>query len=153
MSVSTGRRAGRKQEEPRLTTGELPDTHAVVLPTARRRHILPAARWGHLATDGLVVRWDAGAASKLTSLAWLRTTVGATWPQLSRSAPPPRLLATQPAAYTSRIRTAWSLLARWRCVPPLWTAARVLTNTPTTMDNTPALLETDPSAPEHQTGT
>lgn len=135
-----------------LTAGELPPTHAIVLPTARRRHILPTARWGHLATDGLVVRWDAGAASKLTNLAWLRTTVGATWPQLSRSAPPPRLLATQPPEQASRIRTAWSLLDRWRCVPPLWAAARVLTNTPTAaLDNAPALAT--PSAPEHQTGT
>lgn len=113
-----------------LIAGELPATHAVVLPTARRRHILPTARWGHLATDGLVVRWDAGAVSKLANLAWLRTTVGATWPQLSRSAPPPRLLATQPPEHSSRIITAWSLLDRWRCVPPLWAAARVLTNTP-----------------------
>ncbi|MCV7050847.1 hypothetical protein H7H82_09605 [Mycobacterium heidelbergense] len=113
-----------------LTVGELPTTHAVVLPTGRRRHILPTAQWGHLATDGLVVRWDAGAVSKLTNLTWLRTTVGATWPQLSRSAPPSRLLTAHPAECSSRIRTAWSLLDRWRAIPPLWAVARVLTSTP-----------------------
>jgi hypothetical protein len=63
-----------------LTRGPLPNTQAVVVPTAnhrRRRHILPTAQWGHLATDGLVVRWDHAAAARLTDLAWLRTTVGA----------------------------------------------------------------------------
>jgi hypothetical protein len=121
-----------------LTGGELPSTHAVVLPAApplRRRHILPTAQWSHLATDGLVVRWDAGAASKLTDLAWLRTTVAATWPQLSRPAPPSRLLTAQPAEHWSRILTVWSQLDPWRAVPPLWAAARVLTTTPAAATN------------------
>jgi len=113
-----------------LTAGELPGTHAVVLPTARRRHILPTAQWGHLATDGLVVRWDASAASKLADLVWLRTTVGATWPQLSRPAPPSRLLTAQPGDYWTRILAAWSQLESWRCVPSLWAAVRVLTTAP-----------------------
>lgn len=113
-----------------LTAGELPGMQAVILPTARRRHILPTARWGHLATDGLVVRWDEGAVTKLTTLVWLRSAVGATWPQLSRSAAPAQLLANQPAKYTSRIRTAWSLLGRWRTTPPLWAAARILSRPP-----------------------
>lgn len=112
-----------------LTVGELPGTCAVVLPTARRRHILPTAQWGHLATDGLVIRWDAGAAAKLADLVWLRTTVAATWPQLSRPAPPSRLLTAQPAENWSQILASWSQLQPWRTVPPLWAAARVLTTT------------------------
>lgn len=114
-----------------LTAEALPDTHAVVLPTARRRHILPTAQWGHLATDGLVVRWDAAAASRLADLAWLRTTVGATWPQLTRSVPPSRLLTAQPADRWPQILAAWSQLQTWRCVPPLWAVARTLTTAAT----------------------
>lgn len=113
-----------------LTDGPLSVIQAVVLPTARRRHILPTAQWGHLATDGLVVPWDAAAATRLTDLAWLRTTVGATWPQLARSAPPPRLLRTQPAEHWPRILAAWAALQTWRTIPPLWAAARSLTNVP-----------------------
>ena len=111
-----------------LTDGPLSSTQAVVLPTARRRHILPTAQWGHLATDGLVVPWDAAAAARLTDLAWLRTTVGATWPQLSRPAPPSRLLRAQPAEHWPRILTAWTALQTWRIAPPLWATARSLTN-------------------------
>ncbi|MBS4730639.1 hypothetical protein MSM1_20740 [Mycobacterium sp. SM1] len=113
-----------------LSAGELPNTHAVVLPTARRRHIVATAQWGHLATDGLVVRWDARAASKLADLAWLQSAVGATWPQLSRPAPPPQLLTAQPGYNWARIISAWSQLKSWRAVPALWAAARILISTP-----------------------
>lgn len=113
-----------------LTAGPLPNTQAVVLPTARRRHILPAAEWGHLATDGLVVAWDHTAATRLADLDWLRTTVGATWPQLNRPAPPSRLVSTQPTDRWSRILAAWEVLQAWRGVPPMWAAARLLTNPP-----------------------
>lgn len=113
-----------------LTAGELSSTYAVAVPTARRRHILPTTQWGHLATDGLVVRWDAAASTRLTELIWLRTTVHATWPQLSRSAPPPRLLTAQPADRWPRILSAWSRLQPWRAVPPVWAVARVLTTLP-----------------------
>jgi hypothetical protein len=116
-----------------LTAGPLSGTQAVVLPTARRRHILPTAEWGHLATDGLVVPWDAAAATRLADLAWLRTTVGATWPQLSRSAPPSRLLSAQSAEHWPRVLAAWSALQTWRTVPPLWASARVLTNPPASL--------------------
>jgi hypothetical protein len=111
-----------------LAAGPLSTTQAVVLPTARRRHILPTAEWGHLATDGLVVPWDSAASTRLTDLTWLRTTVSATWPQLSRSAPSSRLLGGQPADRWPRILAAWSALQPWRTVPPLWACARVLTN-------------------------
>ena len=108
-----------------LTDGPLSSTQAVVLPTARRRHILPTAQWGHLATDGLVVPWDAAAAARLTDLVWLRSTVGATWPQLSRPAPPSRLLRAQPAEHWPRILTAWTELQTWRIAPPLWASRAV----------------------------
>jgi hypothetical protein len=113
-----------------LTVDELPNTHAVILPTARRRHILPTAQWGHLAIDGLVVRWDTSAATRLTDLAWLRATAGATWPQLSQPAPPARLLTAQPADRWPHILAAWSQLQPWRCVPALWAAARILSAVP-----------------------
>jgi hypothetical protein len=112
-----------------LTAGELLNTHAVVLPTARRRHILPTAQWGYLATDGLAVRWDGRAAAKLADLIWLRTMMSATWPQLSLPAPPARLLTAQPTENWAPILAAWARLQSWRTVPPLWAAARVLTTT------------------------
>ncbi len=109
-----------------LMRGPLPDTHAVVLPTARRRHILPTTQWGHLATDGLVIRWSAAASSKLNELVWLRNTVCATWPQLGHPAPPSRLMIRQSPDTWSRIMTAWTQLQSWRTTPALWACARIL---------------------------
>lgn len=114
---------------PILTAGALPTTHAAVVPSSRRRHILPITEWGHLATDGLAIAWDTTAAQRLTDLAWLRTTVGATWPKLADPVPPARLLAAQPADQWSRIVAAWASLQPWRTVPTLWDAVRILTNT------------------------
>ncbi|SKT84830.1 Uncharacterised protein [Mycobacteroides abscessus subsp. massiliense] len=116
-----------------LATGALPASAAVVLPTSRRRHILPTAQWGHLATDGLVLRWDPVAASRLSGMAWLRTDVGATWPQLHHEAPPARLLSSRPARQWTQILNTWTLLQPWRSVPPLWAAGRILTNPPPTI--------------------
>lgn len=120
-----------------LTSGELPPTHAVIVPTSRRRHILPTAEWAHLATDGLVIPWGAAAASLLADLAWLRTTVAPSWPQLSRSAPPAHLLTGQPPNRWPRILTIWTALDPWRATPPLWAATRLLTNTGTPTRRSP----------------
>lgn len=111
-----------------LLAGPLPTSAAVVFPTSRRRHILPAAKWGHLAVDGLVLRWDARAAERLRDVAWLRGEIGATWPQLGQPAPPARLLTSRPSDQWAPIMRAWEQLADWRSVPPLWDAARILTN-------------------------
>lgn len=128
-----------------LASGALPTTHAVVLPTSRRRHILATAEWGHLATDGLVTSWDSAAASRLTDLAMLRPTV-TTWVRtqaskttngrqialdidrvLLREMPPYPLLATQPRDGWQRFLAAWTALRPWRSIPPLWAAVKVLT--------------------------
>lgn len=102
-------------------------SEAAVAPVIKRRHLLPTAQWAHLATDGLVVRWDATAAARLRDLSWLRGSVGASWPQLGRTAPPHRLLTSQPADQWDRIITAWENLAPWRTIPPLWSAAQAIT--------------------------
>lgn len=119
------------QLAPILMKGPLPNTSAAIVPTAKHRHLLPTAQWGHLATEGIVVRWDAPAAQRLADLSWLRTAIGATWPQLKRPAPPPRLLTSQPADRWAPLLTAWERLQPWRRLPPLWIAVDVLTATPT----------------------
>jgi hypothetical protein len=132
---------------PVLTTGALPNTHAVVLPSSHRRHILATAEWGHLATDGLVTPWDAAAASRLAELAMVRPAVAA-WVRaratqsmngrqialeidrvLLREMPPYPLLANQPRDSWPRFLAAWTALQPWRTVAPLWVAAKILTNT------------------------
>lgn len=110
---------------PLLSMGALQADTAAVVPVARRRHILPTAQWGQLATDALVVRWDAAAATCLSELRWLRS-LDTTWPQLSRHAPPLKLLTSQPAALWNRVLAAWAMLQPWRRVPPLWSAAGTL---------------------------
>jgi len=131
-----------------LTSGALPNTQAVVLPTSHRRHILATAQWGHLATDGLVTVWDAAAASRLSELATVRPAVTA-WVRarttqsmsgrqialdidrmLLREMPPYPLLATQPREAWPRFLAAWTALQPWRMVAPLWAAAKILTTTP-----------------------
>lgn len=110
-----------------LRAGALPADEAVVLPTTRHRHVLATAQWGHLAVDGLVARWDSSAAGRLNSLIWLRG-AGATWTQLQRPAPPPQLLKAHRGALWPQILGAWSTLTSWRTIPPLWAAAKILTN-------------------------
>ncbi|SIJ22384.1 Uncharacterised protein [Mycobacteroides abscessus subsp. abscessus] len=115
---------------PVLSAGPLHSTQAAVLPTAKRRHILPTAQWAHLAVDGLLVAWDTLCARRLGELVWLRADLGATWPQLSRPAPPAQLVTDQPPEHWQRVMTAWTALQPWRRVPPMWAAARILTNPP-----------------------
>jgi hypothetical protein len=117
---------------PHLSAGALAPTAAAILPTVKRRHLLPTARWGHMATDGLVIIWDHHAAHRLTDLMWLRADLGATWPQLQHPAPRADLVRNQPPHLWERILAAWSGVQPWRAIPPLWAAARILTNPPPT---------------------
>jgi hypothetical protein len=120
-----------------LCAGPLADTVAVVVPATRRQHILPNAQWAHVATDGFVAAWDAGAAQRLTDVAWLRGMLAASgpgasgsWTRLSASVPPPWLLTGQPSGQWPRILDAWEQLTLWRSLPQLWAVARRLTNAP-----------------------
>lgn len=130
---------------PLLAAAGLPNTHAVVLPTSRRRHILATAEWGHVATDGLVFAWDDTAAARLSAFirirpavtAWVRSTAADStegWRisreidrTLHRPMPPYPLLAAQPQKQWSQFLADWEALQSWRSVAPLWAAARVLT--------------------------
>lgn len=121
-----------------LCAGALPAGHAVIVPATRRQHILPSAQWGHLATDGFQVRWDAAAAQRLTELAWIRgllavTKPGAgTWTPLGAPTPPTWLLRAQPAQQWPRLLECWQQLQQLRSLPLIWAAARRLTNPPAT---------------------
>ncbi|MBU8814096.1 hypothetical protein KL953_35135 [Mycolicibacterium goodii] len=131
-----------------LTAGALPNTHAVVLPASRHRHILATAEWGHLATDGLVTVWDFAAASRLSDLIMVRRAVTA-WvranaadkkmngrqitSEINRALlcdmPPYPLLAAQPRDSWPRFLAAWTALQPWRTVTPLWAATKILATT------------------------
>ncbi|MFA5712360.1 MAG: hypothetical protein WDA30_27690 [Mycolicibacterium sp.] len=111
-----------------LAAGALTGRQAAVVPTTMRRHILPTAEWGHVATDGFVASWDGGAAARLADLAWLRS-LGARWPQLCKPAPPHRLMTSQPSDQWGQIMAAWEHLRPWRAIPPMWDLGRILTNT------------------------
>lgn len=132
-----------------LAAGPLPATRATVVPTLRRRHILSTAQWGQLATEGIVIAWNAPAASRLADLMMLRPNVTA-WVQsrsstplppprlvsattavLRRPAPPAMLLASQPRSGWPQFLTAWTALQPWRTVTPLWRAAHVLSQADT----------------------
>jgi hypothetical protein len=124
-----------------LRAGPLADTAAVVVPATRRQHILPNAQWAHVATDGFVTAWDAGAAQLLTDVAWLRGLLAAagpgasgSWTRLSAPVPPPWLLTGQPSGQWLRILDAWEQLMPWRSLPQLWAMARRLTNAPAAPD-------------------
>ncbi|AGB27212.1 hypothetical protein Mycsm_07115 (plasmid) [Mycobacterium sp. JS623] len=110
-----------------LAAGALSDTTSAVVPTTRRRHILPTAQWAHLATDGLVVRWDDAAAKRLRSIRMLRLDLGFTWQQLSNPAPPAKALTAQPPSTWPQLLASWSSVQPWRRIPPLWACARLLT--------------------------
>lgn len=113
-----------------LAAGALIDTASAVVPITRRRHILPTAQWAHLATDGLVVRWDDAAAKRLQSIRMLRLDFDVTWSELSNPAPPAKALKGRPPETWSALLAAWSELQPWRRIPPLWACARLLTAPP-----------------------
>ncbi|WP_237112557.1 hypothetical protein [Mycobacteroides abscessus] len=132
-----------------LSAGPLPVDHSVIVPSPdpfRRRHILPAAQWGHLVTDGLLMHWDAMCAHRLTDVQqlrrltaqWLhgitdpgtRRSLGSSWSQLCRPTPHPDLLTSQPASDWDSILRAWTTLQPWRHLPPIWVLARSLTDPP-----------------------
>lgn len=116
-----------------LTAGPLATTCAAVLPVRallKRRYLLATAQWGHLAIDKLVLRWESSDAARLADLVWLRGAVGATWPQLSRDAPPAKLITGQPPEHWPRIINAWEQFASWRSTPMVWAAAREITDPP-----------------------
>lgn len=110
-----------------MAGGALAADRAAVIPTTMRRHILPTAQWGHVATDGFVAPWDDDAVARLRDLAWLRS-LGASWPQLCGSAPPYQLMSAQPSSQWRRIFDAWERLEEWRAVSPMWSIGRLLTN-------------------------
>lgn len=132
---------------PLLSAGALPHTHAVVLPSSRRRHVLATAEWGHLATDGLITKWDATAAARLVNLRsvypivsdWVHAhATDSMSPRqiamkidrtLMRDMPPYPVLATQPRHNWTQFLDAWASLQTWRKVEPLWAAGRTLTHT------------------------
>jgi hypothetical protein len=131
-----------------LAGGALAHTHAVVLPTACRRHVLATAEWGRVAVDDFVVAWDAAAAARLVGMttvrpvvtAWVRANAtSSTKPgqiagridrALRREMPPYALLTTLPRDGWQGFVDAWVSLQPWRSVPALWDLVKVLTHSP-----------------------
>lgn len=132
-----------------LSDGALPITHAVIVPSSHRKHILATAEWGHLATDGLVTRWDCAAACRLVDLAFVRSAASTWVRELAKThpmnghqivsrvedtvvlpVPPYPLLTAQPRESWPRLMAAWTALQPWRSIPPLWAALRSITRAP-----------------------
>lgn len=86
---------------------------ALVVPLSRQKHILPAARWGHVTVDDRVLIWGPEEAHRFTVLRWLR---GLGFSEASLSLPVPRFeqFITLPATDMAHVMVRWETLSPWR---------------------------------------
>ncbi len=99
---------------------------AVTVPSRPgRKHVLPAARWGHVTLDETPLVWTTADAARLAAVSRLRE-AGATPNALSRPAPPWTLVRGHGRAREA-IMTDWEILAPWRERPQWLTVALLAT--------------------------
>jgi hypothetical protein len=93
-----------------------PDT-AVVVPLSRKKHLIPAARWGVVTTDDVHLPWTATDAHLLGVLDHLRA-LG--FGESALLAPVPRFehLRTLPPAQQVEVMGLWTQLDPWRDYAP-----------------------------------
>lgn len=78
-----------------------------------RKHVLPAAQWGLVAVDDVVIQWTSIDGHRLQLLAELRER-GATSVQLRESTPPWSLIKNSTPPHRSVLLATWAALEPWR---------------------------------------
>lgn len=90
------------------------DPHAAVMvPISRHKHVLPAAKWGHVATDDRALAWTSDEAHRFRTLAWFR---GLGFNEAALAQPTPRFeqFITLDAPTMRLAMTRWATLSEWR---------------------------------------
>lgn len=90
-----------------------PDQAVAVVLRARRKHVLPAARWGHVAIDDLPARWRQREADLFATVGRLRE-LGASRTEMLLPAASWRLVQRTPPADWPWLQQAWENLRPWR---------------------------------------
>ena len=94
-----------------------PDT-AVTVPVGRRKHLLPAAAWGMVTTDGGSTPWTAVDAALARSVRELKS-LGVFMSSIQRQDPPPSSFAKVDGSNIGRALILWWSLGPWRDNPHL----------------------------------
>lgn len=105
-----------------LLAAPLDPTVALVVPLSRKKHLLPAARWGVITTDDVHLPWAAADADRLLLLLTLHA-LGFTETGLLAPAPRFEQLRTLSPDQQALVLTTWPRLAPWRNYPPLMQVA------------------------------
>ncbi|WP_257226594.1 hypothetical protein [Rhodococcus opacus] len=93
---------------------------AVIVPLRPgRKHLLPAAQWGHVTTDDSHLTWSESDAARLTVMSRLRR-LGFTETMLSDEAPRYAILHRVPADQWAMVFDDWERLDAWRHADPWW---------------------------------
>jgi hypothetical protein len=97
-------------------TRPLPADVALLIPLTRKKHLLPAARWGLITVDDLALPWRPADADRLTVLTALRA---AGFTERALGAPAPRFehLRTLTPTQQAQVLRTWALLDPWRAFP------------------------------------
>lgn len=113
-----------------VLTGPLDTSTAVTVAISGRKHVLPAATWGHVRTDATSLQWDALAARRLTELRWLCTLPSMSPTVVSSPTIPYPVLRDQDPDLWPVILDRWDGLTPWRANSLWWPAALRLAAAP-----------------------
>lgn len=114
-----------------LLSRPLSDQTAVVLPLRPgRKHLLPAARWGHVVVDDVAVRWGAGEVVLRAEMAWLRSRDFSV-AMIHDGNPDVGLLRRIPTPEIADVLDALDRVRRWRHSPHWQIAVRASTSSST----------------------
>lgn len=97
----------------RTLSTALPGAVAVLLPRAKRKHIAPLSRWGHVTSDEGPVAWTVRDATRFTILLGLRQR-GFTTADLHCDAPPIDPFRRLSADEQSETLAVWPAITDWR---------------------------------------
>ena len=106
----------------RALSRPLAPNEAVIVPVARKKHLVPAARWGVLTTDDGCYPWGAVEVTRLQALGRLRT-LGFSEKAVTEEAPRFDVLKTLKPSEQIEVFAFWLELASWRRTPLLLAVA------------------------------
>ncbi len=117
-----------------LQRGALEAGYAVIVPLRPgRKHLMPAAVWGRVTIEDAQLSWSAADATRLTTVAKLRS-LGFGTRMIAAPAPAYSTLRRLPAQDWAQVISWWGELDPWRTVDSPWLALALHVTIPTTKE-------------------